>query len=659
MKYFLILLAFLTSLIMFVFFVLFTQSGNNMLKPYLEDLISKKLQNEIHIEAFTIKTNFIDLEINVDKKSKFILNGDFDVIKKDFILDYTVDAKDLKTPYVNIQDKLDIKGNIKGNIDKFIVNGTGLAFRSQVKFATSIENKNLKGIELNAKNIKIEDILAFLKKPIYSRGMIDIYADVKSSGTDNYAGTSDITIHYGTLSNPLLEKDFGLKLPTMVTYRGTIKSRIYADKIYAKTDIFSNIAKIETKETQYSLTSKVFYSDYVIRIPNLSLLEKSLQGNMELFGNVQQDDDFSFDINTNTLGGTLKAIVFNETLKLTIDKMSLAKIFTMIKQPNYSKGKLSAVLDMQSIKAKEEEGKLDLHVEEGALHVNELIDTNKTEEVKYKFSLTSDINKEIAMIDANLDASILNLKLRKSKFNTNTKSLDGLYSLHVKDLNDLYMFTKRVVKGDLEVNGNYEYANENIKIDGESPFLDAKTVFTMDKNMIQVRSDDLSIAKITDMLYYPNVFESFSTLEADYNLTSETGVVSLNALNGKLMKSELTNLVQAVSGFDLSTEIYKDSLFRGVIDKNEVDFSILMNGLESYFKIPTGYFDIDTNQIKSDFDVKVKNKDFQGIIEGDLEKPKVELSGSTYIKDKIDKAIDKNLPKEWQDTAKDILKLFG
>jgi len=233
------------------------------------------------------------------------------------------------------------------------------------------------------------------------------------------------------------------------------------------------------------------------------------------------------------------------------------------------------------------------------------------------------------------------------------------YSLHVKDLNNLYMFTNRAMKGELQVDGNYAYVEKKIQLDGASDFLDAKTTFTLDDNVLHVNSDDLSIVKITDMLYYPKVFDSFSTLEADYNLTSEVGVVSINALNGKLMKSELTDLVQAVSGFDLSTEIYKDSLFRGVVNKNKVDFSLLMNGLESYFKIPDGYVDLGTNKIKSDFDIKIKNKDLQGSIKGSLEKPIVELSGSEYIKQKLDKAIDKNVPEEWKDTAKGLLKLFG
>ncbi len=84
-----------------------------------------------------------------------------------------------------------------------------------------------------------------------------------------------------------------------------------------------------------------------------------------------------------------------------------------------------------------------------------------------------------------------------------------------------------------------------------------------------------------------------------------------------------------------------------------------MNGLESYFRISDGYINLETNNINSDFEIKIKNKDFNGIIKGDLDAPSVELTGSDYIKHELDKAIDKNVPEEWQDTAKELLKLFG
>ena len=659
MKYFFILLSFIVAVVLFVLFFLFTQSGNNMIKPYIEKNIQKELKQDIRIEAFTLKTDFIDLEIIIDKKSKLIINGNINIFQKTANVEYVIDAQDLKTPYVNIDGHLLVKGKIKGKIDNFQVNGTGKALSSKVNFLTQVENKKIKAVKLDAKNIKIENILAFLKKPIYSRGMVDIDIDVEPKENNNFSGKGDIVIHYGTINAVLLEKDFGLKLDRMVTYRGTIKSTINETKIQAKTEIFSNVAKIETQNSQYDLKEKVFYSDYIVNIPNLGVFEKSIQGNITLDGNIQKtEEDFSFDVNSKTLGGTLRAVGFNDTLKVDAKKINLASLSEMLKQPKYSKGKLEFSLDMKNTKANNANGRLVLQIEDGTLHVKELMQTKKDDKINYVLTLTSNIEKSNASIDSQLVSDVLQLDILKSNYNLKDNTLQGQYKLNVADLNNLYFVTERPLKGKLIVNGNYQL-NKQLYLDGNSDFLDAQTTFTFQNNLLHVKSDEISTLKITDMLYYPNIFDSLATLEADYNLTNEVGTVNLNALNGKLMKSELTNIIHLASGFDLTSEVYKDSLLRGVIDKDKIDFSLLMNGLESYLKIPDGYLNLETNEIDSDFDIKIKHRDFKGSIKGNLDNPSVELSGSEYIKQKLDKAIEKNVPKEWQDTAKELLKLFG
>ena len=109
----------------------------------------------------------------------------------------------------------------------------------------------------------------------------------------------------------------------------------------------------------------------------------------------------------------------------------------------------------------------------------------------------------------------------------------------------------------------------------------------------------------------------------------------------------------------MTSEVYKDTLLNAKIDKKQVNFTLLMNGLESYFKVPDGFVDLEKNVIDSDFEVQIEHRDFKGSINGTLDKPEIILDDSAYIRKKIDRAIEKNLPKEWQDTAKELLKLFG
>lgn len=98
MKIFLIISAILVSLVGFAFWILFTFSGNNVLRPYIESVLTNELGKEVVLKTFTLKTNFIDTEINIDKNSTVIINGDFNIIRKKFNLEYLINSKKFGYP---------------------------------------------------------------------------------------------------------------------------------------------------------------------------------------------------------------------------------------------------------------------------------------------------------------------------------------------------------------------------------------------------------------------------------------------------------------------------------------------------------------------------------------------------------------------------------
>jgi len=118
-------------------------------------------------------------------------------------------------------------------------------------------------------------------------------------------------------------------------------------------------------------------------------------------------------------------------------------------------------------------------------------------------------------------------------------------------------------------------------------------------------------------------------------------------------------LVSALTQFDMSQEVYKTGVLKGLLQEKKLDYSLGLEGLNSYMKIENGQVDLAKESIYGKFEVKIKNKDLNGEIKGSLAKPKVSINSSEYIKHKIDKAIDKNVPQEWREPAKELLKLLG
>jgi len=484
MKFFLIFGGILLSVIGFLFWILFTFSGNDFLKPYIERVMTNKLGKSVVLETFTLKTSFIDTEMTINKNSKVIINGTFEILKNSFDLDYEIDSKDLNTPFVNIKGILVLKGKILGNRDAFSIKGEGDAFRSRVKFIANISNEKLKDIFIDAKGLKVEDVLTFVKKPLYSRGMFDIEADIKSLEDGSYKGVMSAFIHYGNLNNDLIQRDFGVKLGQAVVYKGKISSNIEGSKLHVKSDIFSNLLQLETKDTQFDLKSKELYSDYKLSVPKLEALKSiigiSLIGNIVLEGNIKKDkNDLAIEANSKWLGGDLRAILFNNTLKADFKNINLYEITNMLNKPRYSSGLASISLDMLDIREESRDGKVELHVEDAIVDkktMKEMFKLEVPENLKYKISSLADIKKDKVIIDSTLNSDVLSLNLPQSMYEIKKASLGGKYLLHVEDLRKLEFITKRAMHGSVDVDGEFNLNENSIGIDGKSDFLDAKTL---------------------------------------------------------------------------------------------------------------------------------------------------------------------------------------
>ncbi len=663
MKYFMLFLAILVTLLVGASFLLFTQYGNNILKPYLQKYLKNEYKREIQVEALTIKTNFLDFEAVVDNKTKIILNGSFDILKKDFKIDYTIKGKNITTPYLKINEPLNLLGKIAGNYEDYQVIGSGKIFRSNINYVLDMQEDVVKNVKVKAKNLKIEDLLSILKKPIYSKGLIDLNIDAKKRDDLSYKGSANVTVHYGILNNPLIQKELNLKISKSITYKGSIDAKIDGDEVLSSTKIVSNVGRMDLSNSKYNFKKDFFSTDYNLLISDLGIfdkiLNKTLNGQIKLSGQIQKDkEDLSLALFSNFLDANIEAYFLNDNLKANLSNLNLMKLSNLFGEEKFSDGDLSLKIDLLGLSEKNLDGTIIAEITNGKLLEKEKSTKDDNEALFYNLYSKLNIKDNRAKVVSNLYGDFGSLKLFDSVLNLDDFSIDGKYLLEIVDLRKLKALTNRALVGNLKANGSYNY-RDKLSFNGVSDFLDANSTFSFKNSKFNLKCEDLSILKLTTMLDYPGVFDSYSTLLLEYDVQTKIGDIKMNAINGRILKNELTELIFLASKFDLTKEIYKDTLLSANIDNKKVNFTLLMNGLDSYLKMPNGFFDLNKLYIDSDFEVLIKKKDFKGNIKGSLQNPKVFLNNSAYIKREIDKVIEKKVPKEWQNTAKDLLKLFG
>ena len=136
-------LLFVVLLIGSAFLLLFTSTGNSFLRPYINRYIVKNYDIDLNIVSFTLRQNFLDVEAYLYKNIRVVLNGDINIWKKSFDLDFIINAKNVKTKYLKTGANADIEGKLIGDIKHIQVNGKGKVLNSSVKLYSIFVFSNL------------------------------------------------------------------------------------------------------------------------------------------------------------------------------------------------------------------------------------------------------------------------------------------------------------------------------------------------------------------------------------------------------------------------------------------------------------------------------------------------------------------------------------
>ena len=572
--------------------------------------------------------------------------------------------KDIKTQYGDIEGIAALKGDIKGDKDNFILKGDGEVFDAKTNISLGVQKKKVSFVKVHAIGLHVEKILALLKQPIYSKGFVDVDANLRPVEDNKLKGQGTVNIHFGQLNAKVIEKKLQLKIPVNVTYRGTLDFSLDEDKILAKSNIVSNLFRLNTTKTIFMLDSQKLFSDFALFVPNFGAFKEligiDLYGNMQVKGDIIKNaDDLNINASSETLGGSIVANLHNDTASLKISNIYVSELLKMLKQKPYSSGVLNSSVEVSSLKNLNFQSLT--QVNEATLEgetLKQVLNKKHIPAIGYSLRFKASGHNKILEAGATLKSEVGNLDITDTSYDLDKKLLYGKYILHVDSLSSLDFLIGKKLYAKLDTNGEFKYDKEKFSLNGISGFLDSKTQYSLKDNVFTLESNELAVEKITQMLRYPTVFQSFSALLLDYDLVNSKGKFSLQALNGKLVKSELTTLISALAKFDMTQEIYTKGELKGIINKQNIDYSALLTGLNSNFSLTEGKVNTETEGVYGKFNVKIKNKDIGGRIQGSLKKPKITIDSSAYLKEKLDKEIDKHVPKKWKEPVKNILKLL-
>jgi len=671
-KFIIFIIIFLFFMVISGYTVAFTDTGNNIIKPYAKEMIKQKSGFDVEFNKFKIRPTNIDIEAVINTEIPIKINGMLSIFSKNLNLNYDIEILNLNSIGINLKEKMAFAGLIKGTFNDFKATGAGILLGSNVNFDTRIKDFSLLALDLDAKNIELDKILALINKPIYAKGKIT--ATAKIAPQNNIAnGVASIELTNITTNNELIAKDFNIKMPENFTANGKITADIKDNIITAKSALITPFATLGSQKSIYEISSQTLSSDIKVIVDDLTkiepLISQKLKGSLKADSNIiiTKNKIKNFDTVIYWLGGEIKAVLDGEKIVANINSIKLDEILKTLNQPILANGLINGDVRLDSLDFYKLNGVAKIKLENGIInHIQAKQIINKDVPSGLKFSSIADVRLEDSVANFTTIANLINKENKKiisvdeliGSFDVNQNILKSNFKINIDDLKSLSFLTGQKFNANLNVTGDLLKTQKDLVVNAASKLFGGNMITNIINNNLDINLNSFTVKDLTDFFALEHFYDGVGDIKANYNLSSQNGKFDAIVSQGQLVPTQLTQTIANLTGKDITTEIYKNTKIVGTINQNLINFDANMSANRSNISIKNGKFDITTKLINIPLKANYEKTDIELSITGTSSEPKYSLS-SEYLKNKAAKEIDKILDKKLggnNESKKEIIK---
>jgi len=450
----------LVLLISAIYTLLFTSTGNSILKPIIQEKINDKSNLHVEIDQFYLRMDNFKLLLKLSENNTIYSQGYFSLFSQDFSINYNVKMEDLTKVQTLSKQKLKgqffTKGTVKGDFKKFKIDGTSTLARSSTRYNANIKNMSVADANIYINNLNMQLFLKMIGQKNYLRGRTDLHVEI----TSTFPMNADISLNVkkAIVNTSILEKDFGIKVK-QAYFNLNSKAIVKNDLLTAKTDLNTNLFKLNMKKTSLDINTQELKTDYNLHVDSLAKLEsilgRKLNGRLDVNGDITKNEHLSINAYSNIFNGKLKANIKDENLKANFTNLHVKDISQMLGYPEVVDAPLNGTLTFNT---KLRKGKLNSSFEGAVLLKSKMTDTvqkfTKTALTKQRFnkgSLVSDINGDIIKSKVKMESKKTKFKSKKFVLDTKKELIDARFNIKIKKYSGDIIVTKNIKKPKVQI----------------------------------------------------------------------------------------------------------------------------------------------------------------------------------------------------------------
>lgn len=557
-----------------VFFIcaytlLFTSFGNKIVANIAQEKIKQNTGLDVNITRFDLRFNSLNLTIDLNNMANINVDGNLSLFKLGFDLDYLISLNKnyIKNMGLKLDQNLNFKGKAFGKASDFLVNGSGYLFGSNAVLNARILDYYPSNLDLNAKNIKIEELLMLVSMPKYIKGNIDLLAKIESKNSIP-DGKGIVLINANYIDYDKIKKDFNLTLPKNSEIKSEILANINDKTVQIKSKTSNSYLSLQSEKTLYELDKNTLNTDFLFSVPNLSNLEEltktKLSGNLSVNGNLSLAKNALDALNLNIigLGGKIQANLKDNILIANINEADLNKILSLVGYGNLLEGKINANLTSKGLDFSNFDA--DAKINNAKLNAIELKKLTNIELVNTVFSLDAKANAKNNNIayDAILSSNLLNIKKLNGTYNLNNSELNTNIDAFIDDLSQFNAITGQKLQGKAELNTKAHIIGTAIQNLNANANIAGGTINAISNGKkLDLNINKLDLSKLLIITGMPNYASGIINAKANFDsidFKNLNGNLDLNAkglLNASVLSKILEKKFPENTNYDLNAKI--------------------------------------------------------------------------------------------------------
>ncbi len=404
--------------------LLFTQTGNNFLKPYLKTELEKQIGLPVKVDTFKLRYDHTVLDVVIDKMLKVDIASDFNLLTQFFDGTYKIYANNFIYKDITLKEA-NINGEYKGVPDDLRINGKGTSFNAPFNYDLRILNGDAREITFYIKELAVADILALAKQPSLANGILDANLTIPALIKNNLNADIKMNFKNITFNDALMKKTYKISLPEFFKIQGKIDANLSKNQVFGKVNMQSNIANVDLKNVKFNTKTKHVITNYIVNILDLkslsNLLKIKMEGLLVLKGTVEKSNTLKITGLTDSLGGHLKYTLEEKDFRASILAIPMQNILKMFSFPAFVDSNTSGEIRYNLLSKK---GHTKLSLSDFKLAPNDITKTlgtvmpmNPTDIVFGSTSLDANIDGDEIIYSLMAKASKAHIKIGEGRIN--------------------------------------------------------------------------------------------------------------------------------------------------------------------------------------------------------------------------------------------------